>query len=86
MASNKYLELQELSGEELKAELSKTQEIYGKLKFDHGVRGVENPLLLREVRKDIARLKTEVRKRELEGFDDAALSRRSKIRARRRKS
>lgn len=86
MASKKYIELKEFSNEELNAVLVETQEKYGKLKFDHGVRGVENPLLLKEVRRDIARLNTEVRSRELAEMDDKGLAKRSKLRSRRRKS
>jgi large subunit ribosomal protein L29 len=83
MATKKYLELKEFSAEELQNELNVTQEQYGKMKFEHAIRGLENPLTLREVRRDIARLKTEVRRREL-GDGDSTV--RTKIRARRRKN
>ena len=66
MATKKFLELKEFSAEELMNELNVTQEQYGKMKFEHAIRGLENPLTLREVRRDIARLKTEVRRRELD--------------------
>ena len=85
MASKKYLELQEFSDEDLKTELSDTQDQYLKLKFDHAVKGLDNPLDLREVRRDIARLKTEVRRREVAAFTEEEVANRSKIRARRRK-
>lgn len=83
MASKKFLELKEFSAEELMNELNVTQEQYGKMKFEHAIRGLENPLTLREVRRDIARLRTEVRRREL---DDVEASSRTKIRARRRRN
>ena len=83
MATKKYLELKEFSAEELQNELNVTQEQYGKMKFEHAIRGLENPLTLREVRRDIARLKTEVRRRELGDIDGTV---RTKIRARRRKN
>jgi len=46
---------------------------------------VDNPLTLREVRRDIARLKTEVRRRELAGMSEEDLSRRDRIRNRRKR-
>lgn len=85
MASKKYLELQDFSNEDLVAELNETEVQFGKLKFDHAIKGLDNPLVLKEVRRDIARLKTEMRRRELGEMSEADLANRSKIRARRRK-
>ena len=84
MASKKYLELVEFSNEDLASELQQTEAQYEKLKFDHAIKGLENPLVLREVRRDIARLRTEARRREVEAIDKEALRSRSKIRTRRR--
>jgi large subunit ribosomal protein L29 len=50
------------------------------------VTGLENPLTLKEVRKDIARLNTELRRRELAAMSETDLDGRSKIRDRRRKN
>ena len=44
MASKKYLELQDMSEVDIAAELAKTEKEYQKLKFDHAVTGLENPL------------------------------------------
>ncbi|MCR9287332.1 MAG: 50S ribosomal protein L29 [Bacteroidetes bacterium] len=85
MASKKYLELQDFSNEDLVAELGETAAQFSKLKFDHAIKGLDNPLVLREVRRDLARLKTEVRRRELAEMSEGDLANRSKIRARRRK-
>ena len=63
MATKKYLELQEYSDADLQAELEATESSYKKMKFDHAITGLDNPLSLREVRRDIARLKTEARRR-----------------------
>lgn len=84
MASKKYLELVEFSDEDLASELEQTEAQYEKLKFDHAIKGLENPLVVREVRRDIARLKTEARRREVGAMDREALRSRSKIRTRRR--
>ena len=85
MASKKYLELQDFSDEDLKAELTATQTEYQKLQFDHSLKGLDNPVTLREMRRDIARLNTEVRRRELANMSEDALGNRSKIRERRRR-
>ncbi len=83
MASKKYLELQELSVERLSAELEATQNDYKKLQLDNALKGLDNPLELREMRRDVARLKTEIRRRELADASPEELAGRSKIRARR---
>lgn len=85
MASKKYLELQDFSDEDLKAELTATQAEYQKLQFDHSLKGLDNPVMLREMRRDIARLNTEVRRRELSNMSEDDVNKRSKIRSRRRR-
>ncbi len=84
MATEKYLKLQEFSTEDLANELAETQSQYKKLKFDHAIKGLENPLMLREMRRDIARLKTESRRREISEMNAEQLSKRTKIRSRRK--
>jgi large subunit ribosomal protein L29 len=84
MASKKYLELQEFTKEELTAELEQTQAQYQKRQFDHTVKGLDNPLELREMRRDIARIQTEIRRREIAEMPAEDLAKRSKTRARRR--
>ena len=86
MASKKFLELKDFSLEELRAELDAIQTEYKNLKFDNALKGLDNPLVIRERRRDIARLNTEIRRRELEACTPEELASRSKIRARRRKS
>jgi large subunit ribosomal protein L29 len=84
MATKKYLELQEYPDADLKAELAETEAQYQKLKFDHAIRGLDNPISLREIRRDIARLKTEIRRRELAQATADELNGRARIRQRRR--
>jgi len=86
MATKKYLELQEFSDTDLQAELKATEASYQKMKFDHAITGLDNPLRLREIRRDIARLNTESRRRQLAAASAEELQSRSKIRARRRRS
>ena len=51
MATTKFIELQQYTDEDLQNEINVTEEQYKKLKFDHAIRGLENPLLLKEVKK-----------------------------------
>ncbi len=85
MATKKYLELQDYSDADLQSELDQTEAQFKKLKFDHAIKGLENPLVLREVRRDLARLKTEIRRRELDQADAETIANRKKLRLRRRR-
>ena len=54
----KAKELREMSGEDLvKKELDLREDLF-KLKFQHGIRRLENPARLNQLRKDIARVRT----------------------------
>ncbi len=86
MASKKYLELQDFSDADLFSELEGTEAEYQKMHFDHAVKGLDNPLELREMRRDVARIKTEIRRRELAQMTSEQIAKRSKIRERRRRS
>ena len=85
MATTKFIELQQYTDEDLQNEINVTEEQYKKLKFDHAIRGLENPLLLKEVKRDIARLRTEQRSRVIKTMTPEQLAKRSKIVRRRRK-
>ncbi len=84
MATKKYQELQEINDNDLKETLTETETAYQKLTFDHAIRGLDNPLELRDLRRDVARLKTEIRRREVAVMTPEQLAKRSKIRARRK--
>ncbi|MGB0861858.1 MAG: 50S ribosomal protein L29 [Saprospiraceae bacterium] len=81
MANNEF---KELGTEDLQYELESAKAKYQKLKFDHTTLGLENPQVLVEVRRDIARIKTELRSREIVAMNAEELANRSKIRNRRR--
>jgi len=59
----KNSEILELSTEELVARISEERTNFTKLKFAHAVSAIENPIRITRVRKDIARLNTELTKR-----------------------
>lgn len=82
MATKKFIELQEFSDEQLANELGETVTQYRKIRFDHALKGLENPLAIRSVRRDIARMKNEVRRREIANMSPEQLAKRTKIRNR----
>lgn len=59
--------IQGLSEADLKSRIQEDELRLKKLEFAHAISPVENPMSMRGLRKDIARLKTELRKRELAG-------------------
>lgn len=85
MAQNK-LDLAGFSDADLLQERdSKAKELFD-AKFDHAVKGLANPLELRVMRRDVARINTEIRRRELAAMSPEELEMRSKRRARRRRN
>ncbi len=62
----KQSEIKELSVEQLKDKLAESRKKYSDLKMAHAISPIENPLQIRSVRKDVARLATEITKRELQ--------------------
>ncbi|MBV8253930.1 MAG: 50S ribosomal protein L29 [Chitinophaga sp.] len=66
MAKEK-LDLKSLSEQELKEKISAEQLRLKKMTFGHAITPIENPMSIRSVRRDIARMNTELRKRQL-GF------------------
>lgn len=54
----KAKELRQLSPEDLKKKEQDIREDYFKLKFQHGIRRLENPARLALLRRDIARIQT----------------------------
>ena len=59
-------EIKGLSVNDLKERIAEMKMRYNKLVLSHQISPLENPLQLRTDRRMIARLKTELRKRELE--------------------
>ena len=58
-------EIKELSTADLKERLAKMEQDYLQLKVNHAVSPLDNPAKITADRKDIARVKTELRMREL---------------------
>ena len=85
MATKKNQEIKALSNEELKQELEAAETELQKMKFNNSITGMDKPLLIKETRRDIARIKTEIRAREIGEMSEEQLANRSKIRNRRRR-
>jgi large subunit ribosomal protein L29 len=54
----KYKEIKDLSAEDLNSRIAEAKRDLAKLKFDHQVAPLENPMQIRLLRKEIARLMT----------------------------
>ena len=61
----KNSEIKELTTAEIIEKISLTKEEYIRMCLNHSVNPLENPMKIRYARKDIARLNTELRKRQL---------------------
>ena len=59
--------IKELSNDDLLERLEEEQKQLTRLKLNHAVSPLENPNKIVDYRRTIARLKTEIRKRQLEG-------------------
>jgi len=57
--------LKDLTDSDLKARIQEDQLRLKKLEFAHAISPLENPVSIRGLRKDVARLKTELQKRAL---------------------
>ena len=61
----KIAEIRELSTAELQERVEADVTRYAQMKMNHAISPLENPELLKKLRRDIARMKGEVRSREL---------------------
>ena len=62
----KINKIREMSSPELEKELGELKSELFKLRFSLATNGLENPMKIKEVKKDIARINTILRQRELE--------------------
>ena len=61
----KIKEVRQLETKELAEKLETEVANYNQMKLNHAVTPLENPSLIKAARRDIARMKTELRQREL---------------------
>jgi len=62
----KQTEIKDLSTDKLQEKLTELHKSYTDMKSAHMVSPIQNPLQIRTVRRSIARVKTEITKRELQ--------------------
>ena len=55
--------LKDMNASDLKARIQEDELRLKKLEFSHAISPLENPMTIRSLRKDLARLKTELQKR-----------------------
>jgi len=63
----KISKIREMSSPDLEKEIGELKTELFKLRFSLATNGLDNPMKIKEVKKDIARVKTVLRQRELEG-------------------
>lgn len=61
----KISKINEMSSPDLEKELNELKTELFKLRFSHATNGLDNPMKIKEVRKNIAKIKTVLRQREL---------------------
>ncbi len=61
----KIAEIKNIETKELVEKLEAAVDAYNKMKLNHNITPLENPSLIKAARRDIARMKTELRQREL---------------------
>lgn len=64
----KQTEILELTDQELKDKLKSTEEELAQLLLQHSISQLENPMKIRTMRRTVARLQTNLRKRELQAI------------------
>ena len=62
----KQSEIANLSAAELQEKLNETRKAYSDMKMAHAISPIQNPMQIRSVRRTVARLATELSKRELQ--------------------
>lgn len=60
-------EIRELTIREIKEQIQETQNFLVRMKINHAVSPLENPMQLKNARREVAQLKTELKRRQLEG-------------------
>ena len=81
--ADKNKNLKEISEDDLHSELSVLEGDLRKMGLEQSVRGIADNSQFKKMRKDIARVNTELRQRDLSEYTPEELEDRSRIRARR---
>lgn len=63
-------DIKQLSSEDLIEKILETKLSLKKIEFNNVIAPVDNPLIIRTLRRDVAKLKTEIRRREIESSEN----------------
>jgi large subunit ribosomal protein L29 len=85
MANKTVKQYGDFTDVDLANELEGSEVQFRRMKFEHAIKGLANPMELRHLRRNIARIQTEIRRRAMEKFTDEDFASRTKIVLRRRK-
>ena len=66
----KTSEIKELTVKELEERIENEQSFLSKMRLNHAISPLDNPMKMRDARRNIARLKTELRNRQLNEHKD----------------
>jgi large subunit ribosomal protein L29 len=66
--------IQALSVEDLQARITEDEIRLRKLEFAHAITPLENPMSIRNLRREVARLKTQLRKKTIRGIGNESLA------------
>lgn len=86
MSKSKITDLRDMATLDLQGQLEQAELQYQKLKFEHAVKGLGNPLMLRNLRREIAQIHTVLRAKEIAILSSEELEGRSKLVRRRRQN
>ena len=86
MAKSKITDLRDMATLDLQGQLEQAELQYQKLKFEHAIKGLGNPLMLRNLRREIAQIHTVLRAKEIAILSSEELEGRSKLVRRRRQN
>jgi len=62
----KQVDIKDLSVDDLTEKFAEQKDVLAKMKLSHSVSPLENPMQIKQTRRTVARLKTELRNRELQ--------------------
>ncbi len=84
MATKRYTELQGMAADAIQSEIAAAKVDLGRMTYDHAAKGIEDPRVIGQTKKEVARMLTELRAREIKAMSPEQVAGRSKIRLRRK--
>jgi len=65
----KNIEIKQLTTKELRERIIDERELLTKMNLNHAISPLDNPMKIRRLRRNVARLLTELRNREIQGIE-----------------